>query len=139
MIKNSSLLLGIGLIVMGGLALMGLTTTGIALGLIVGVGIAILASLAVSIVGNLAIGTAVGLGVRAVFYRLILKMDGWAAIEKGVRLRFADNIRLSHGVYLDEGVYLHACPNGIEIGPNSIVMHGAVLHGSGLRLAPGPG
>jgi acetyltransferase-like isoleucine patch superfamily enzyme len=72
--------------------------------------------------------TVVGLGLRAVLYRLILQMDGWAAIESGVRLRFASNIRLGHGVYLDQGSYLHATPGGIEIGAGTIVMHGAVLH-----------
>jgi acetyltransferase-like isoleucine patch superfamily enzyme len=63
-----------------------------------------------------------------VFYRLILQMEGLAAIESRVRLRFADYIRLGPGVYLDEGVYLHACPQGISIGARTIVMHGAVLH-----------
>ena len=72
--------------------------------------------------------TVVGIGLRGLFYRLILRMDGVAAIEKNVRLRFANYIKLGHGVYLDEGTYLHACPNGIEIGDGSIVMHGAILH-----------
>jgi acetyltransferase-like isoleucine patch superfamily enzyme len=72
--------------------------------------------------------TLIGIGLRGIFYRLILRMDGAAAIERGVRLRFADLIRLGHGVYIDEGVYLHACPTGIEIGSGTIVMHGAVLH-----------
>lgn len=74
------------------------------------------------------IPTVAGLALRGLFYRLILRMDGWAAIENGVRLRFADHIRLGHGAYLDQGVYLHAMPGGIDIGANSIVMHGAVLH-----------
>jgi acetyltransferase-like isoleucine patch superfamily enzyme len=74
------------------------------------------------------IPTIIGIGLRGTFYRLILHMEGAAAIERGVRLRFADMIRLGHGVYLDEGVYLHACPKGIELGPGTIVMHGAVLH-----------
>ena len=74
------------------------------------------------------IPTIVGVGLRGVFYRLILKMDGVAAIESRVRIRFADQVKLGHGVYIDEGVYLHACPNGIEIGAGSIVMHGAILH-----------
>ncbi len=82
------------------------------------------------------IPTVIGLGVRAVLYRSILRMDGYAAIENGVRLRFANNIRLGHGVYLDENVYLHACPDGIEIGPNTIVMYGAILHVYNFRNLP---
>ena len=74
------------------------------------------------------IPTVVGIGLRGLFYRLILRMDGWSAIENRVRLRFANHISLGNGVYLDQNTYLHACPNGIHIGENSIVMHGAVLH-----------
>lgn len=74
------------------------------------------------------IPTIIGIGLRGLFYRLIMGMDGVAAIEKDVRIRFANHVKLGHGVYIDEGVYLHACPNGIEIGAGSIVMHGAVLH-----------
>ena len=83
--------------------------------------------------------TVIGVGLRGVFYRLILHMDGTAAIESRVRLRFADHIRLGHGVYLDESVYLHACPRGIEIGPGTIVMHGAVLHVYNFRNMPQSG
>lgn len=82
------------------------------------------------------IPTVVGVALRGVLYRLILKMDGVAAIENNVRLRFADNIRLGHGVYLDHGSYLHATPQGIEIGPGTIVMHGAVLHVYNFRNLP---
>jgi len=64
---------------------------------------------------------------------------GIAAIEKGVRLRFASHIHLGHGAYLDEGVYLHACPNGIRIGSNSTIMHGAVLHVYNFREMPHSG
>lgn len=80
--------------------------------------------------------TVVGIALRGVLYRLILKMDGVAAIESNVRLRFADNIKLGHGVYLDHGSYLHATPQGIEIGPGTIVMHGAVLHVYNFRNLP---
>lgn len=82
------------------------------------------------------IPTIVGVGLRGIFYRFILHMDGLAAIESRVRLRFADHIRLGHGAYLDEGVYLHACPQGIEIGARTIVMHGAVLHVYNFRNMP---
>lgn len=77
-----------------------------------------------------------GIVVRGLFYKLIIKIDGWAAIENHVRLRFANYIRLGDGVYLDTGVYLHATPNGIEIGANSIVMHGAILHVYNFRDIP---
>jgi acetyltransferase-like isoleucine patch superfamily enzyme len=80
-----------------------------------------------------------GIAARGVAYRLIMKMQGWAAIEAGVRLRFANHIRLSQGVYLDQGTYLHACPKGIEIGENTIVMHGAVLHVYNFRDLPNSG
>lgn len=83
--------------------------------------------------------TIIGLGLRAVLYRLILHMDGWAGIEHGVRLRFADHIRLGRGAYLDQGAYLHACPAGIEIGAGTIVMHGAVLHVYNFRDLPHAG
>ena len=80
--------------------------------------------------------TVLGIGLRAVLYRLILHMDGVAAIENGVCLRFADRIHLGHNVYLDHGVYLHACPDGISIGDNTFIMHGAVLHVYNFRNLP---
>jgi acetyltransferase-like isoleucine patch superfamily enzyme len=83
--------------------------------------------------------TVVGIGLRSVFYRLMLRMDGSAAIERNVRLRFASHIRLGHGSYLDEGVYIHACPAGVEIGPGTLVMHGAVLHVYNFRNLPHAG
>ena len=83
--------------------------------------------------------TVVGIALRALLYRLILRMEGVAAIESGVRLRFASNIRLGPGVYLDNGVYLHACPGGISIGEGSFVMHHAELHVYNFRDLPHAG
>jgi acetyltransferase-like isoleucine patch superfamily enzyme len=85
------------------------------------------------------IPTVIGIGLRGVLYRLILKMEGQAAIENGVRLRFANYIRLGNGVYLDQHTYLHACPNGIEIGDETIIMHGAILHVYNFRGLPHSG
>jgi acetyltransferase-like isoleucine patch superfamily enzyme len=85
------------------------------------------------------IPTVVGIGIRGILYRFILQMEGLAAIESGVRLRFADNIKLGHGVYIDQGAYLHACPHGIEIGEDTIIMHGAVLHVYNFRGLPHAG
>ncbi len=85
------------------------------------------------------IPTIVGIGFRGIFYRLILRMNGWAGIENNVRLRFARHISLSNGAYLDQGTYLHACPGGIEIGEKTFVMHGAVLHVYNFRDLPHAG
>lgn len=83
--------------------------------------------------------TIIGIGLRAVLYRLMLTMDGWAALENGVRLRFANHIHLGHGAYLDQGVYVHACPDGVTVGAGSLVMHGAVLHVYNFRDLPHAG
>ncbi|HAJ36028.1 MAG TPA: transferase [Chloroflexi bacterium] len=80
--------------------------------------------------------TVIGIGVRAIMYRLIMRMRGVAAIENGVRIRFADQIELGRNVYIDQGVYLHACPDGISIGDNTFVMHGSVLHVYNFRELP---
>lgn len=82
------------------------------------------------------IPTVLGIGIRTVLYRLIIHMDGVVAIENGVRLRFADQIRLGRNAYIDHGCYLHACPNGISIGANTYIMHGAVLHVYNFRNLP---
>lgn len=85
------------------------------------------------------IPTIIGIGLRGLFYRLILQMEGLAAIENNVRLRFTSYIKLGHGVYLDQGTYLHACPQGINIGRGTIVMHGAILHVYNFRNLPHSG
>ncbi len=80
-----------------------------------------------------------GIGLRAVLYRAILRMEGVAAIEDGVRIRFASNVSLGRGAYLDHGVYLHACPGGIRIGTESMVMKNAILHVYNFRNLPHAG
>jgi acetyltransferase-like isoleucine patch superfamily enzyme len=77
-----------------------------------------------------------GIALRGLAYRSILRMDGFAGIERNVRLRHARHIRLGHNVYLDEGVYLHGCPSGIEIGADTCVMHHAELHVFNFRDLP---
>lgn len=81
----------------------------------------------------------VGIALRAAGYRTILTMDGVAAIEDGVRIRFASNVRLGKGAYLDHGAYLHACPGGISIGAESLVMKNAILHVYNFRNLPRSG
>ncbi|MCC7369131.1 MAG: acyltransferase [Chloroflexi bacterium] len=69
-----------------------------------------------------------GIALRAVAYRAIIRSNGFAAIEHSVRIAFAENITLGKNVYLDHGVYLHACPGGIDIGDDAFIMHNAELH-----------
>ncbi|MDI7276314.1 MAG: DapH/DapD/GlmU-related protein [Anaerolineae bacterium] len=69
-----------------------------------------------------------GIAIRALVYRLLMRCRGWVAIESGVRICQPRNISLGAGVFLDHGVYLHGCPEGIEIGDNTYVMHRAELH-----------
>ena len=64
---------------------------------------------------------------------------GFAAIENNVRLRYTNYIKLGHGAYLDQGTYLHASPRGINIGHDTIVMHGAILHVYNFRNLPHAG
>jgi acetyltransferase-like isoleucine patch superfamily enzyme len=85
------------------------------------------------------IPTVAGIAIRAVLYRMMMKMNGLAAIEKNVRLRFASYIQLGKGAYLDESVYIHACPGGVTIGENTLIMHGAVLHVYNFRGLPHSG
>jgi acetyltransferase-like isoleucine patch superfamily enzyme len=80
-----------------------------------------------------------GVGLRAVVYRSILHSEGAVAIEDGVRIRFASNVWLGRGAYLDHGVYLHACPAGIRIGAESFVMKNAILHVYNFRDLPNAG
>jgi acetyltransferase-like isoleucine patch superfamily enzyme len=80
--------------------------------------------------------TAVGIGLRALAYRLIMRLDGAPAIEAGVRIACASNVRLGKGVYLDQGVYLHALPGGITIGDGTFIMHHAMLHVFNFRNLP---
>jgi len=80
-----------------------------------------------------------GIGLRALAYRLILKSDGWPVIEDHVRLCQPANVHLGRHVYLDHGVYLHACPRGIFIGDETLVMHRSVLHVYNFRDLPHAG
>jgi acetyltransferase-like isoleucine patch superfamily enzyme len=81
----------------------------------------------------------VGIGLRGLAYKLILHSRGMPAIEYGVRLAQPANIHLGRGVYIDHGVYLHACPDGIHIGDDTFIMHGSVLHVFNFRDLPHAG
>lgn len=85
------------------------------------------------------IPTLVGIGLRSLVYRLIMQLNGTAAIENGVRIVYASNVRLGQRVYLDHGVYLHALPAGITIGDNTFIMHHTMLHVFNFRNLPQAG
>jgi acetyltransferase-like isoleucine patch superfamily enzyme len=81
----------------------------------------------------------VGVGLRALAYKLILKSKGLPAIEDNVRIAQARNVTLGANVYLDHGVYLHACPQGIHLGDDVFVMHHTELHVYNFRDLPQSG
>ena len=81
----------------------------------------------------------VGIALRGLFYKLIIQSDGLPTIENGVRILQAKNLRLGRGVYIDHGVYLHACPNGISIGDRTFIMHNSILHVFNFRGLPHAG
>lgn len=77
-----------------------------------------------------------GIAVRSLAYRLILQANGYSAVECKVRVRHARNIHLGRNVFIDQGVYLHACPQGIDIGDETCIMHNAELHVFNFRDLP---
>jgi acetyltransferase-like isoleucine patch superfamily enzyme len=83
--------------------------------------------------------TVLGIGLRGLFYRLIMKLNGLPAIEVGVRIAHANGVKLGKGVYLDQGVYLHALPGGITIGDSTFIMHHTMLHVFNFRNLPQAG
>ncbi len=81
----------------------------------------------------------VGIALRGLAYKLIIRSEGLPLIEYGVRILHARNLRLGRGVYVDHGVYLHALPNGIRLGDRTIVMHNSILHTFNFRNLPHAG
>jgi acetyltransferase-like isoleucine patch superfamily enzyme len=81
----------------------------------------------------------VGIGLRGVLYRTVVRADGLPAIEDHVRIHRTEDIRLGRGVYLDHGVYLHGGPGGLAIGDRSWIMAGCRLHVFNFRDLPHAG
>jgi acetyltransferase-like isoleucine patch superfamily enzyme len=77
-----------------------------------------------------------GLALRGLVYRGMMRLDGFVGIESGVRVRHARHIQLGRNVYLDQGVYLHACPAGIQIGDDTVILHNTELHVFNFRHLP---
>jgi acetyltransferase-like isoleucine patch superfamily enzyme len=80
-----------------------------------------------------------GVGLRGIAYKLLLKAEGVPIIEHNVRLLCPANIRLGKQVYLDSYVYLHALPAGISIGEGTSLMHGTIFHVFNFRDLPHAG
>jgi acetyltransferase-like isoleucine patch superfamily enzyme len=78
----------------------------------------------------------IGIIIRSFFYRFLLQSKGKFFIQTGVILKQPRNITLHDGVYLDNRVYIHATPHGIEIGANTRVMLNAELHVYNFRGLP---
>jgi acetyltransferase-like isoleucine patch superfamily enzyme len=81
----------------------------------------------------------VGIALRAVAYRLIIRARGLPAIERGVRLRRPEDVTLGRGVFVDTDVVLDAGAGGLEIGDGSFVMSGCLLQVYNHRALPHAG
>jgi acetyltransferase-like isoleucine patch superfamily enzyme len=81
----------------------------------------------------------IGIGLRGVLYKSVLKADGVPAIEDHVRLHRVEDIRLGRGVYIDHGVYLHGAEGGLELGDHVWIMNGCRLHVFNYRNIPHAG
>lgn len=81
----------------------------------------------------------IGIGLRGILYKSLLKADGVPLIEHHVRLLSPANIRLGAKVYLDSQVFLNALPGGITIGEGTSLMHGATFHVFNYRNLPQAG
>jgi acetyltransferase-like isoleucine patch superfamily enzyme len=81
----------------------------------------------------------VGIGIRALAYKLILHAEGLPAIEDHVRIVRPEDVWLGRRVYLDYGVYLHGGPGGIRIEAGAWVMNGCRLHVFNFRDMPQSG
>jgi acetyltransferase-like isoleucine patch superfamily enzyme len=68
-----------------------------------------------------------GVALRALAYRLILRVRGLPAIESGVRLRRPEDIALGDGVFIESGVLLEAGPGGIAIDDDAMLRSGCIL------------
>lgn len=80
-----------------------------------------------------------GIGLRGIAYKALLKADGIPLIEHNVRLLSPANIRLGERVYIDAGCYLNALPGGISIGAGTSLMHGVIFHVFNYRSLPKAG
>lgn len=81
----------------------------------------------------------VGVGLRAVCYKLFLRTEGLVAIEDHVRLSRVEDISLGRGAFIDHGSYLHGGPGGLRIGAGSLIMSGSRLQVFNNRNIPHAG
>jgi acetyltransferase-like isoleucine patch superfamily enzyme len=70
----------------------------------------------------------IGIAIRTFWDRFFINGTGKFVVESGVRILGSGFISIDDGVYIDNGVYLHGRPGGLEIGGGTRIMHGAVLH-----------
>ncbi len=79
-----------------------------------------------------------GIFIRNLAYRPILRLQGLVNIEEAVILKRPRDITLGKNVYIDHNVYLHGSPGGIKIGDYTSVMHNTEIHPYQLFIPLGP-
>ena len=81
----------------------------------------------------------VGIALRGLFYKLVLRADGIPAIEDHVRIHRSEDITFGRGVYIDTHVVLHGAPGGLVLGDGVSVMTGCSLNVHNFRGLPHAG
>lgn len=69
-----------------------------------------------------------GIATRAPLWRLLIKGNGYPAIESGVIIKNSRWITLGENVFLDRNVYLHGGSAGLCLGDRTRVMFGAEIN-----------
>ena len=68
------------------------------------------------------IPTVLGVALRGVIYRFIIKSDGIFGIEENVQIAHSANLRLGKNVFIGRNSYIGASDGGIVIGNNVIIL-----------------
>lgn len=69
-----------------------------------------------------------GILLRSVFYKLIIRTKGLATIEENTIIKCPKYISFGKDVYIDHNVYLQGAPGGIKIDDYSAIMYNVELN-----------
>lgn len=72
--------------------------------------------------------TPLGMALRALAYRLILRAEGLFGIEENVHIAHAARLQLGRGVFIGRNSYLGASDGGIRLGDHAVILDSCYLN-----------